>query len=211
MKPHEMFLPIAGMILLALPFSLTALETDRQQPLEVNADTTDGTLGDGMATLKGNVEIRQGSLLIQSDIAEVEKVDGKVRKFELNGSPVHLQQEIEEEGLVSAEALKVEYIVATGIVTLTGAADVVHPQYHISGEVLEYDMNTQHFKGSGGDNNGRIRIRLDPEVVPGSTPDTEEPGAEDQGGDSNNVNRPKPMLKAITSISLSESGKWSKA
>ena len=55
---------------------------------------------------------------------------------------------------------------ATGIVTLSGEADVVHPQYHISGEILEYDMNTQHFQGSGGDSNGRIRIRLDPEVVP---------------------------------------------
>jgi lipopolysaccharide export system protein LptA len=183
MKFHEMFLSVAGMILLALPSPLPALQTDRQQPLEVNADTTDGTLGDGMATLKGNVEIRQGSLLIQSDIAEVEKVDGRVRRFELNGNPVHLQQEIENEGLVTAEALKIDYVVATGIVTLTGAADVVHPQYHISGEVLEYDMNTQHFKGSGGDNNGRIRIRLDPEVVPGSVPDTQVPDAEDPAGE----------------------------
>ena len=183
MKFHEMFLSLTGMILLALPSPLPALQTDRQQPLEVNADTTDGTLGDGMATLKGNVEIRQGSLLIQSDIAEVEKVDGRVRRFELNGKPVHLQQEIENEGLVTAEALKIDYVVATGIVTLTGAADVVHPQYHISGEVLEYDMNTQHFKGSGGDNNGRIRIRLDPEVVPGSVPDSEVPDTEDPVGE----------------------------
>ena len=151
-----------------MPGPLLALETDRQQPLEVNADSTDGTLGDGIATLKGNVEIRQGTMLIRADIAEVEKVDGKVRRFELNGSPVHLQQEIEEEGLVTAEARKVEYMVATGIVTLTGEADVVHPQYHISGEILEYDMNTQHFQGSGGDSNGRIRIRLEPEVVPGN-------------------------------------------
>jgi len=121
------------------------------------------------------VEIRQGSLLIKSDIAQVEKVDGRVRRFELNGTPVRLQQEIEGEGLVSAEALKIDYVVATGIVTLTGSADVVHPQYHISGEVLEYDMNTQHFKGSGGDGNGRIRIQLDPEVVPGNVPDPDKP------------------------------------
>ncbi|NNK52683.1 MAG: lipopolysaccharide transport periplasmic protein LptA [Xanthomonadales bacterium] len=151
--------------------ALPALETDRQQPLEVNADSTDGTLGDGIATLAGNVEIRQGTLLIQSDIATVEKVDGRVRKFELTGAPVRLQQEIEEQGLVAAEAGKVEYEVASGIVTLTGAADVVHPQYHISGEILKYDLNTQHFQGSGGDGNGRIRIRMDPEVVPGSSPD----------------------------------------
>ncbi len=183
MKLHDRvslqcFLLMAGMILLAMPPSLLALKTDRQQPLEVNADSTDGTLGDGMATLKGNVEIRQGSLLIQADIAEVEKVDGRVRRFELNGSPVRLQQEIEDEGIVSAEALKIDYVVATGIVTLTGAADVVHPQYNISGEILEYDMNSQNFKGSGGDTNSRIRIRMDPEVVPGELPDSGEPGQE---------------------------------
>lgn len=160
----------AGLVLLMLPGMLRALETDRQQPLEVNADATDGTLGDGLATLKGNVVIRQGTLLITSDDAIVEKADGKVRRFELNGTPVHLEQEIEEQGLVSAEASKVEYVVATGIVTLSGSADVNHPQYRISGEVLEYDLNTQHFKGSGGDNNGRIRIRMEPEVVPEDLP-----------------------------------------
>jgi len=179
MKLHKLILPMAALLLLLPPGSLMALKTDRQQPLEVNADSTDGTLGDGVATLKGNVEIRQGTMLIKSDIAEVEKVDGRVRRFELNGNPVHLQQEIEEEGLVIAEARKVEYIVATGIVTLSGAADVVHPQYHISGEVLEYDMNSQHFKGSGGDNNGRIRIRMDPEVVPGDLPDADESGLDE--------------------------------
>ena len=169
-------------LLLAMPGPLLALKTDRQQPLEVNADSTDGSLGDGIATLKGKVEIRQGTMLIQSDIAEVEKVDGRVRKFELNGSPVHLQQEIEEEGLVTAEARKVEYIVATGIVTLTGEADVIHPQYHISGEILEYDMNTQHFQGSGGDSNGRIRIRLEPEVVPGNVQEVDDSSAEEPPG-----------------------------
>ena len=182
MKLHKRILFMTASLLLAMPGLLLALETDRQQPLVVNADSTDGSLGDGIATLKGNVEIRQGTMLIRSDIAEVEKVDGRVRKFELNGSPVHLQQEIEEEGLVTAEAKKVEYIVATGIVTLTGEADVIHPQYHISGEILEYDMNTQHFQGSGGDSNGRIRIRLEPEVVPGNVQEVDDSSAEEPPG-----------------------------
>jgi lipopolysaccharide export system protein LptA len=155
-----------------------ALKSDRQQPLDVRADSTDGTLGDGTATLRGNVEIRQGTLLIRADVAAVEKAEGRVRRFELTGNPVHLQQEIEEEGLVSARARKVEYEVASGIVTLTGAADVDHPQYQINGEVLRYDMNAQHFQGSGGDEDGRIRIQLDPEVVPGEAPAAAAPAAE---------------------------------
>ena len=175
MKPASRHVAPAGLRLLAvaLLFGFTsahALKSDRQQPLEVKADSTEGTLGDGTATLRGNVEIRQGSLLIRADVATVERVEGRVRRFELNGRPVHLNQEIEAEGLVSAEALKVEYKVATGIVTLTGSADVDHPQYHISGEVLRYDMNIQHFQGSGGDADGRIRIRMEPEVLESGAP-----------------------------------------
>ena len=84
--------------------TLVALESDRQQPLEVHADATDGTLGDGKAVLKGNVEIRQGTLMVQADLAEVEKVEGRVRSVILTGKPVKLQQEIEEQGLVTAQA-----------------------------------------------------------------------------------------------------------
>jgi len=174
------YLLIACVILLAAS-SAHALKSDRQQPLEVKADATDGTLGDGTATLRGNVEIRQGTLLIRADVAKVERVEGRVRRFELDGKPVHLQQEIEQEGMVSAQARKVEYEVATGIVTLSGSADVTHPQYNISGEVLRYDMNVQHFQGSGGDAEGRIRIRMDPEMIPDGIKSGEEPQEEPAG------------------------------
>jgi lipopolysaccharide export system protein LptA len=176
-QDHPALLAAVCLLLLAAA-PAHALKSDRQQPLDVRADATDGTLGDGIATLKGNVEIRQGTLLIRADVATVEKAEGRVRRFELTGNPVHLQQEIEEEGLVSARARKVEYEVASGIVILTGAADVDHPQYQINGEVLRYDMNAQHFQGSGGDADGRIRIQLDPEVVPGEAPAAAAPAAE---------------------------------
>jgi lipopolysaccharide export system protein LptA len=146
--------------------ALMALESDRQQPLEVNADSTDGTLGDGMTTLRGNVEIRQGSLHITADEAEVNKVDGRVSSVTFRGKPTFLEQDIEEQGLVQATANVINYQVASGLVTLTGSADVKHPQYQISGESLTYDLNIQHFQGSSDSNgNGRIRIRLDPEVI----------------------------------------------
>lgn len=161
---------LPGLCFLLACGPLHALKTDRQEPLDVKADTTDGTLGDGMATLKGNVEIRQGTLQILADVANVSKLEGRVNHIELTGTPVHLQQEIETEGLVTAEASSISYEVASGIVTLTGAADVVHPQYHISGEKLIYDMNLQHFQGNGGEENGRIQIRLDPEILPGNEP-----------------------------------------
>lgn len=146
-----------------------ALQTDRQQPLEINADATDGTLGDGKAELRGNVLIRQGSLVISADVAEVEKVEGRVREVILTGKPVNLEQEIEQQGRVLATANRIEYHVASGLVVLSGSADVRHPEYRISGDVLNYDLNLQHFQGSGEEENGRIRIELDPEMIEGDT------------------------------------------
>jgi lipopolysaccharide export system protein LptA len=159
--------------LLCLPFMLApllaqALESDRQQPLEVYADGTDGSLGDGVTVLSGRVEIRQGTLHVRAEEARVEKAEGKVSTIILIGEPARLEQEIEEQGLVQAEARTITYRVSAGKVELSGAADVKHPQYQISGEQLTYDLDRQHFEGSGGvssEGDGRIRIQLEPEVA----------------------------------------------
>ena len=162
---------------------LLALESDRQQPLEVYAQNTDGTLGDGITTLRGDVDIRQGTLHITADEAEINKLDGRVNSVTFRGQPAFLEQEIEEQGLVQATANVIDYQVASGLVTLTGKADVKHPQYLINGEVLTYDLNIQHFRGSSDENgNGRIYIRLDPEVIDKATDKDQEPSQE-QGND----------------------------
>jgi lipopolysaccharide export system protein LptA len=158
----------AGLCLLLLCSSLPsmALESDRQKSLEVSANSTDGTLGDGVTTLRGNVDIRQGTLRIKADEAEVKKTEGKVSSVTFRGKPAFLEQEIEEQGLVQATANTIDYQVASGIVTLAGSADVKHPQYQISGELLTYDLNIQHFQGSSDEQgNGRIHILLDPAVI----------------------------------------------
>lgn len=165
-KRHWPILYMLALCLLTFSLASPALESDRQQPLEINANTTDGTLGDGVTTMRGDVEIRQGSLHIKADEAEVEKIDGRVQRVTFRGQPAFLEQEIEDQGLVTATATTIDYRVATGLVTLTGDADVQHPQYQISGDLLTYDLKAQHFEGSSDANsNGRIHIRLDPEVL----------------------------------------------
>ena len=171
------------LFLLGLGSPLQALESDRQEPLEVNANSTDGTLGDGVTTLRGNVDIRQGTLHITADEAEVNKTDGRVQSVTFRGHPAFLEQEIEEQGLVQATAQVIDYQVATGMVTLTGNADVKHPQYQINGELLTYDLNIQHFEGSGDESgNGRIHIRLDPEILNKAKDENEKKKPEEPAG-----------------------------
>lgn len=171
-----------AMLAALLSFStVQALESDRQQPLEVDAQDTEGSLGDGLTVLTGRVEIRQGTLLIMADEAEILKSEGRVARITFTGSPATLAQEIEEQGLVNAQAKRITYEVRAGTVELAGDADVEHPQYSIRGDVLNYDLDTQHFEGTGSDTgDGRINIRLQPEVandIQGTPP--AEPPAED--------------------------------
>ncbi len=172
----------AAVFLLASLISLNtaqALESDRQQPLYLKSQDSGGSFGDGETVFKGRVEIRQGSLLILADEAEALKKDGKVIRVTFTGNPATLEQEIEEQGMVNAQANRITYEVKDGTVELAGAADVTHPQYRISGDVLTYDLDTQHFEGTGSDNgDGRLSIRLEPEVAsdlqqsaPDDTPD----------------------------------------
>lgn len=184
MQPtNSALIALCATLLAGWPVAGIALQTDRQQPLEVNADSTNGILGDGVTVLNGNVEIRQGTLQIRADSAEVDKTDGKVRTITLRGDSAQLQQQIEDMGLVRARARVIEYQVGSGMVLLNGGAEVEHPQYAVSGEQLRYDLNLQHFEGMGGENgNGRVRIRLDPEVAPVPA---DEPGSdgESEGDD----------------------------
>jgi lipopolysaccharide export system protein LptA len=191
--------------LLCLSLPLMALESDRQEPLEVSANSTDGTLGDGVTTLRGSVDIHQGTLRITADEAEVNKIDGRVNSVTFRGQPAFLEQEIEEQGLVQATANVIDYQVASGIVTLTGNADVKHPQYQISGELLTYDLNIQHFQGSSDENgNGRIRILLDPEVISNEGVDKDKK-KEDKTKVSNPSSTPEPEVETPTS-ELDDSG-----
>ena len=67
-KRHSATLTGLGLALslFCLSVPALALESDRQHPLEVNANSTDGTLRDGITTLRKTVDIRQGTLHITS-------------------------------------------------------------------------------------------------------------------------------------------------
>ena len=51
----------------------------------------------------------------------------KVQLITLRGKPAYLEQEIEEQGLVQAEAATITYQVGNGVVVLQGDARVLAP------------------------------------------------------------------------------------
>ena len=163
--------------------NLNLTSSERQQPVDIQADNTDGSLdGDGISTLCGNVRLSQGSLVVEADCAEITYLKNRIASVRLTGEPVTWNQTVPDTGPVSASARIIDYSVADGRVEMRGDAELHHPTGDLYGEVLIYDQQTQRFRGEGAGNGDQIRVRLESAVFddedsapgnPASTPATE--------------------------------------
>jgi lipopolysaccharide export system protein LptA len=96
-------------LLLCIPFQGAALESDKEQPLQLEADSLSIDEGAGVVLYEGSVEITQGSLKIWADRLWVHRRQGITEKIVGEGSPVRFRQLIEEGGEEArGEARRVE-------------------------------------------------------------------------------------------------------
>jgi lipopolysaccharide export system protein LptA len=102
----------------------TALPTDRDQPLQVAADSASFNEKTGIATYRGAVVIRQGTLEVRADelVITVDKA-GNVTTTAAQGKPARYQQQTDpKKGLVTAEASRIDYDLKNETITLSGQA-----------------------------------------------------------------------------------------
>ena len=138
---------------------------DRDQPMSVESDRSDGGLGDDDALrLQGNVRIEQGSLRIQADRATVERAGGEIARIVLEGAPVRMDQLNDRGEPMSATAARVTYTPTDEIIVLSGGAQVVQPRGTMSAETIRYNMTTGNVD-AGGDG-GRVRTVIQPQARP---------------------------------------------
>jgi len=150
-------------LLLAISSTAIARSDDRQQPLTADADRNDCIIEDGApCMLIGNVHIRQGSLEIRAERADLRLARGEVRSVLLSGEPVHMTQDTDTGGTINATANEAHYDIASDILTLTQNADVQQPgRSRIAGERIVYNTRTHQVQG-GGDGN-RVRLQFEPQ------------------------------------------------
>lgn len=144
--------------------SLMALETDRQQPIDIDAGAVDLDANTGFTLLTGDVAIDQGSLSIRSDEAEVYLQDSKPSRILLRGVPARWKQQLESGLWMEAEGKTIDYDVNSSTIVITGDAFVDHPQGTINGDKLTYNLTAESFTGQSAEN-GRIKMRLNPSTT----------------------------------------------
>jgi len=156
-------LPLFALLLAAVSATAFARSDDRKQPLTADADRNDCIIEDGAPCLLiGNVHIRQGTLDIRAERADLRLAGGEVRSVLLTGAPVRMTQDTDSGGTIHASGHEAHYEIASDILTLIQNADVQQPgRSRIAGERIVYNTRTHQVQG-GGDGH-RVRLQFEPQ------------------------------------------------
>ncbi|WP_460812405.1 lipopolysaccharide transport periplasmic protein LptA [Luteimonas pelagia] len=167
---------VALVVLFALAVPLDgaqARSSDRNKAMEIDAGAQSGSFdSDAVNVLSGGVNIRQGTLDIDAARAEITLVGGDPTRAVLTGSPVTLSQQMDDGTPMTARATKVDYNLRTEVVVFTGNVRIEQPRGTMGGERIVYNLRTGRVE-SGGEGNGRVRMRILPRNTGGDTSGTE--------------------------------------
>lgn len=137
-----------------------AAKADREQPMQIGANQSQTSEKSGVTVLNGDVRIDQGSLMIRSERAEIEQKEGEVNRVVLDGTPVHLEQDIDGQGRLKADAKRIEYLLSAQTVVLTGSVRIERPRGVLTGERVVYHLESGEMEA--GEPGGRVNMTIAP-------------------------------------------------
>ena len=146
--------------LLSLPAA--ALETDRQQPIELSADFADIDEAKGRSVYRGSVEIRQGSIRLRADEVTIEHQGRRPARLLAAGGPVRFSQDTVD-GKVEGQAQRAEYDINGETLVLIGDAVVVQDKDTLRSDRIIYDhVRSVVRAGAAAEGKERVRITIQP-------------------------------------------------
>jgi len=140
-------------LLALLPAAAFAKKSDREQPMDYVAKSTEAiNAPNSISTLKGSVKITQGTMVLTGDLAKI-YLDGdqQIARVVVTGNPAHIQQLDEANNLMQGDAATLDYDNINGIAVLTTNASVRQQnrgEFH--GDKLTYNTATALITGEAG-------------------------------------------------------------
>lgn len=130
-----------------------ALDTDRKQPISLEADAAEMDEAKGHYIYSGNVVVTQGSMIISAHTVEIIMDDNNnIDSFIADGNDAaqaHLQQKVESDSsLLEAWANNLVYDVSADVITLSGNAALHQRGNQFSGDVINYSVADEKVKAS---------------------------------------------------------------
>ncbi len=153
---------LSAVLLLSGSFSARALESDRKQPIAIEADQGSLDQKNQTTVFSGNVLIRQGSLNIQAQSVRVSQDKNGNQTMSAQGNPVRFGQQLENKGYVEGQGNRVEYSSLTNVVRLNGNAQIKRGGDVVKGESISYNTRTETYEVRGNKSGKRISVVIQP-------------------------------------------------
>ena len=151
---------LAFILLLTIPAGF-ALESDKDQPVELAADSVDIDESKGRSIYKGDVDLRQGSMRLLADVVTVHQKKRKPTKLIAEGRPVKFRQQ-SDKGPVKGEAGRMEYEVDSENLVMIGNAVLIQGKDSMRSDRIVYDRIRSVVKaGAAAKGKQRVRIKIE--------------------------------------------------
>jgi lipopolysaccharide export system protein LptA len=149
-------------LLLAISCSAHALSSDKDQPIELAADSVNVDEGKGVSTYKGNVDLRQGSMKLLADTVHIRQQNRKPNHITAIGS-VRFTQKDAKGRTIKAVAKRAEYEVNSELLELTGKASLTQGGDTMRSDRIVYDrVKHKVLAGAAAKGKQRVRITIQP-------------------------------------------------
>ncbi|MFQ5489052.1 MAG: lipopolysaccharide transport periplasmic protein LptA [Gammaproteobacteria bacterium] len=169
--PGMIHLPLSMRLLLllmalCLPATLSALPSDREQPIYIEADSVEIDDASGISIYRGNVHYIQGTTELTADEATVYSEQRKFKKLVATGDPAHYTTLPEgKQEKMTAEALTIIYLTDQEIYEFHEEAHLWHKDSEVFGAFISYDAQ-RNLVTAHKNEKERVKAILVPETKP---------------------------------------------
>lgn len=137
-----------------------ALPSDRDQPIEVEADGVDLNETTGQSVYQGNVILRQGTIRLEADRITVFHRGNKPSKVVAVGNPVKFRQRPRgQDKVIRGTAKRTEYLVDSEELLLIGDAYLAQGEDSFRSDRIVYDRVAERIK-AGAAAQGKERVKM---------------------------------------------------
>ena len=153
----------AALLLLLLPCQLWALATDRDQPIEVEADTLEVREQEGISIYQGNVKLVQGSLEINADRVVIHFNEAnELTLMEMTGTPATLRQLDDNQQEIWGEAKRIDYTQSKSLLELRDSARLSQAGDIIESDLIRINTESSSLQAGSMESDQRVKMLIQP-------------------------------------------------
>lgn len=161
------------LLALLVPALAWGLASDRDQPINISADSATLDEKAGTAIYEGNVHLHQGTLQLRGSKMTVQLNNNRIELITIEGQPASFSQRPDDADTdQQAEAGHIEYHAREQLLILLDKA-VIRQQgsEEFSSDRIEFNLRDNTVKAGGSNGDGRVHIILQPNRAPVEEPD----------------------------------------